>query len=599
MKDLLQLPIEELRDILFAEDKRVEALFSEAHDPEDLRKSLSDYLNDLERGYFNIHSPAYPQDMHVIEKNIAKQCIRILKNILQSENEESVGYSALDLLYGLYRRQADSLQEVSRGFILEFLHLFRGMHGRSFLRDAPILAVDEINAETMGRILDGYALKMREAFKGFRKGCDPERIERQKKLKRKILAYFSADEADWQDYRWHYRHIIRDEQTLADLVALEEEEIRGIRKAVEYQIPFQITPHYLSLFNEEGRDSYDKILRAQVIPSEAYCECVHENTLKNIDMDFMGEKAGSPVPGITRRYPNIVILKPYDSCPQICVYCQRNWEIKDMRETRISAREIRRAIEWIRENESITEVLVTGGDPLMLKDHYFRDILKALSAVGHVERIRIGTRMPVTLPYRFTDDFIDLLRSFNRPGDQELCIVTHIEDALEITPEVLSVTGKLRKAGLSVYNQQVFTYYNSQRFKTAYLRKVLKLSGIDPYYLFNTKGKEETRDFRVPIARIEQERKEEARFQPGIMRSDEPVFNVPKLGKSNLRSWQNHDIIMILPNGKRVYRFYPWESMSLRVDDYLYTDVSICEYLQRLAGDGEDVEEYKSIWYYF
>jgi lysine 2,3-aminomutase len=83
------------------------------------------------------------------------------------------------------------------------------------------------------------------------------------------------------------------------------------------------------------------------------------------------------------------------------------------------------------------------------------------------------------------------------------------------------------------------------------------------------------------------------------MRSDEPVFNVPKLGKSNLRSWQNHDIIMILPDGRRVYRFYPWESMSMRIDDYLYTDVSISAYLQRLDKDGENIDDYKSIWYYF
>ncbi|MFO7840866.1 MAG: KamA family radical SAM protein, partial [Fidelibacterota bacterium] len=157
----------------------------------------------------------------------------------------------------------------------------------------------------------------------------------------------------------------------------------------------------------------------------------------------------------------------------------------------------------------------------------------------------------------------------------------------------------LRKAGISVYNQQVFTYYNSFQFKTAFLRKVLKRSGIDPYYLFNTKGKEETIDFRIPIARIEQEQKEEARLLPGIVRTDEPVFNVPKIGKSHLRSGQNHEIVMILPDGRRIYRFYPWESMSLLIEDYLYTDVSIYTYLQRLEADGENLEKYKSIWYYF
>lgn len=599
MKELLGLSKEKLLELLFGENAEITACFKNSADRETLRESLYTYLNRLEQSYFNVDVSQPSKDMHVIEKNIAKQCIRVLKNILQSGNEESCAFSALDLLFRLYKRDDTALKSATKGFILEFLYLFRGIYGHSFLRDAPLLSADDITAKTMGRILDNYAINMRKYFAGFVKGYDPERVERQQRLKRRILKYFSAGESDWLDYGWHYRHIIRDEATLSALVKLEDDEREGIRKAVEYYIPFQITPYYLTLFNEEGRDRHDRIVRAQVIPGAAYCERVHENRLQNIDMDFMGEKAGSPVPGITRRYPNIVILKPYDSCPQICVYCQRNWEIKDVRETRISRKNISRAIAWIGNNKNITEVLVTGGDPLMLKDEYLEEILKALSDMKHIERIRIGTRMPVTLPFRFTDKFIAMLKSYNRPGEQELCVVTHIEDAMEITPVVLNITEKIKKAGLSMYNQQVFTYYNSLRFKTAFLRKVLKVSGIDPYYLFNTKGKGETRDFRVPIARIEQERKEEARFLPGILRSDEPVFNVPKLGKSNLRSWQNHDIIMILPDGRRVYRFYPWESMSMRIDDYLYTDISICEYLQRLAKDGENADDYRSIWYYF
>lgn len=117
--------------------------------------------------------------------------------------------------------------------------------------------------------------------------------------------------------------------------------------------------------------------------------------------------------------------------------------------------------------------------------------------------------------------------------------------------------------------------------------------------MFNTKGKEETSDFRVPIARLLQESKEEARLLPGIMRTDEPVFNVPRIGKSHLRAWQDHEPIMILADGRRVYRFLPWDSRLIASDDYLYTDVSIYDYLKRLYHDGEDVDQYRSIWYYF
>jgi lysine 2,3-aminomutase len=168
-----------------------------------------------------------------------------------------------------------------------------------------------------------------------------------------------------------------------------------------------------------------------------------------------------------------------------------------------------------------------------------------------------------------------------------------------MTPDSLECIRKIKNVGMNVYNQQVFTYYNSRRYETALLRRTLKLSGVDPYYTFSTKGKEETIDFRVPIARMEQEQLEEARLLPGLVRTDEPVFNVPRLGKVNLRAWQDHEIVNILPDGRRIYRFYSWEVRLVTALDYLHTDVSIYDYLQRLAEDGENVNDYDSIWYYF
>jgi lysine 2,3-aminomutase len=336
-----------------------------------------------------------------------------------------------------------------------------------------------------------------------------------------------------------------------------------------------------------------------VMPSAVYCKNVKENRELNLNMDFMGEKSTTPVKCITRRYPQILILKPYDSCPQICVYCQRNWEIKKIGETRIAKKEIDNAIDWVKDNKHISEVLVTGGDPLTMNNQFINNILQQISEIDHIERIRIGTRTLVTLPYRFNDELIDILERYNEFGKREISIITHFGHSTEITPDVLTAVKKLKKAGLNIYNQQVYTYYNSFKYETAKLRRTLKVSGIDPYYSFNTKGKEETIDYRVPMARIQQERKEEARFLPGIVRTDEPVFNVPKLGKSHLRAWQDHEPVMISENGQRIYRFYPWESRVTLVDDYLYTDVSIWDYLKRLNADGQNVDDYKTIWYYF
>jgi lysine 2,3-aminomutase len=330
-----------------------------------------------------------------------------------------------------------------------------------------------------------------------------------------------------------------------------------------------------------------------------YTKNVVQNRLEKRDMDFMDEHSTSPIECITRRYPNIVILKPYNSCPQICVYCQRNWEIKDMSDAHITKQAVKRAIDWIKRTPAITEVLVTGGDPLTLDNDYLDWLLGSIAKIRHVDRIRIGTRTPVTVPFRFNKGLLDIFNRYHDLGKRELAIVTHVEHASEITPDFLKAIKDIKSLGIPIYNQQVFTYFNSRRYETCHLRKTLKRSGIDPYYSFNTKGKEETIDFRVPMARILQERKEEARLLPGLVRTDEPVFNVPKLGKSHLRSWQDHEPIMILPDGKRVYRFYPWESKLKEGIDYIYTDVSIYDYLKRLEADKENPRDYSSVWYYF
>ena len=131
------------------------------------------------------------------------------------------------------------------------------------------------------------------------------------------------------------------------------------------------------------------------------------------------------------------------------------------------------------------------------------------------------------------------------------------------------------------------------------LRGLLKRIGIEPYYTFNTKGKEETANYRVPIARLMQEQKEEARLLPGLTRTDEPVYNVPALGKNYLRAMQHREVISLLPDGSRVYEFHPWEKNIREQKSYVGVDVPILDYLQRLADIGEDISKYETIWYYF
>ena len=601
MKHLLLLSKENLIKKLWSADPKIFKILSNSRTLDNARKRLFEHLDDLEKVYFNIYDKSHLKNAHIIEKNNAKECIKVLKNVIRTENEYLSKFSALDILWKISKKSCD-LTKINKGYLCEFIFLFMGINGDAFrYLDIPKYIGEEGRNAALIRSkeLDNYSLEMTNRMNKYACGLFPASIKKRVDLKKKILRYFKATPQNWENYQWHLQHIIHDVKTLSRLIKLEKEEIKGLECAEKNKIPFQITPHYLSLFNKDGRKDDDRVVRAQVIPSVHYCKSVIENRLNKSDMDFMGEKSTSPIDCITRRYPQIVILKPFDSCPQICVYCQRNWEITSIHEAKITKHKIIEAIKWLYENKNITEVLITGGDPLTLPNDYLEWLVKEMSKIPHIERIRIGTRVLVTLPQRIDNGFLKILKKYHKLGTREICIVTHFEHPAEITSDSLKTIENIKKLGISIYNQQVFTYYNSRKYETCFLRKMLKLSGIDPYYSFNTKGKEETMDFRVPIARIEQERKEEARMLPGVVRTDEPVFNVPKLGKSHLRSWQDHEIIMILADGRRIYRFYPWESKISLTETYQYTDVSIYDYLMRLCKDSENIENYKSIWYYF
>lgn len=488
---------------------------------------------------------------------------------------------------------------MSSGFILEYIYLFRGLHCKTGHYSIDHDVEPGTLQKKRARKLDAYARSMQSGIERFPAGFDRNLAAGQEELRQAILNYFDAPAAAWGEYAWHLGHIIKDKETLGALVHLSPEEVAGLEAAERENIPIHITPYYLSLFNRLGRTLHDRVLRAQVLPTELYCKHVAASRSCGANNDFMDEGSTSPIDGITRRYPHIVILKPFDSCPQICVYCQRNWEIKALEEAQFSREKMQRAIDWIARHRHIQEVLVTGGDPLTLSDAILGWLFEKLAAIPHIERIRIGTRTLVTLPQRITPELIKMLCTYHSWGRREVAFMTHVEHPAEVTEAVIEAVSRIKSAGTNIYNQQVFTYYNSRRYETAALRKVLKRAGIDPYYSFNTKGKGETEDFRVPMARIQQERKEEARILPGLARTDESVFNVPRLGKSHLRAWQDHEPIMILPDGSRIYRFYPWESRLTLEDDYLYTDVSVYDYLRRLKLDHEDVDAYASIWYYY
>lgn len=572
------------------------AILRSGNDIEEIRNDLINHVN---MKHFTTYSGKSDQ-IHELELIIIRDCARSWRGILHARSEKLAGFSVLSALVGAASGTPDP--NLSEAFWAEICHLVRGVEGMFRINESVQFSFSEME-ELTGReaaqqrsseldVIHDYASGWMSRYPS---GLDPEQVKARDANMRRILPV-ADNSRKWEDWHWQLRNIARDEKKLGSYTSLSDTEIENIKKVNSTGIPFGVTPYYASLFDVTGSVD-DRAVRAQVIFPQSYIESYESGG----NEDYMLERDTSPEDLITRRYPDIVILKPYNSCPQICVYCQRNWEIKSPLEkgALASERRINAAIEWIGAHKAITEVLVTGGDPLVMADSLLEKIIGKLSRIEHVKRIRLGTRIPVTVPMRITEELCDMLASFRDPGRREIAVITHIQNPLEVTPELVRAVERIKRRGISVYNQLVFTFFISRRFEAAHLRSLIKLCGVDPYYSFYPKGKLETADYRVPIARMLQERKEESRLMPGLSRTDEPVYNVPGLGKNYLNAWQHRDLISIKEDGSRVYEFHPWEKQIAERKTYVGEDVPILDYLRRLEEWGESASDYESIWYYF
>ncbi|MCU0637839.1 MAG: KamA family radical SAM protein [Methanothrix sp.] len=550
-------------------------------------------------------------DIETWDYVLFKEVIRTLKNIISPRNERIAGTSALD---HLWQAALNGDANVSDDFIAEFVHFFKALKMKAdvypsrLMEGIEIPKFDQYEGRIAGRMRSDYLDRMAERMDGYLKrhasGLDLQVIARRNENRRRILDALASTEDDWEDWHWQYRHVFKDISGLDcidELITIEPQHKEAIKLALENHVPFGVTPYYLHLMDREPSDQ-DYAIRRQVFPPLSYVQnMIAHRKDKKWAFDFMKEADTSPLDLITRRYPRVAIIKPYESCPQICVYCQRNWEISSplMASALAPEEKIDAALQWFSEHKGMMDVLLTGGDPLVMDDDMIDGILSRLSQIPHIKSIRVATRTPATVPQRITKELCEAMSCYQELGRRNLCVVTHFMHPYEVTPETVAAIKRIKATGIEVYNQQVFTFANSRKFETSALRIILKQIGIDPYYTFNMKGKTEMEEYSVPIARILQERKEEARLLPGIFRTDEPVFNVPGLGKDHLRAWQNHELIAITPEGRRMYSFLPWEKNLAQVKPYIYTDVSIYRYLQRIQERGDDPEDYRSIWYYY
>lgn len=299
----------------------------------------------------------------------------------------------------------------------------------------------------------------------------------------KLLKLFNANMEQWEDWKWLLANRIDDVNILSKIIHLTDEEKKEISEIIR-QYRWAISPYYLSLMNPE--DSSCPI-RKQAVPSILeMVECG--------EADPMGEEYTSPVEHITRRYPDRLIIKVTNQCAMYCRHCQRRRSI-GQQDLATPKDELQECINYIKENKEIRDVLLTGGDALMIKDDILFWLLKELRKIEHVEIIRIGTRTLVTMPQRITDELCEELSKYH-----PLYINTHFNSPAEVTEEAARAADKLCKAGIPLGNQTVLLKdINNHPFVIKKLNQELLKIRIKPYYIFHPKEVMGTGHFKVKI----------------------------------------------------------------------------------------------------
>ncbi|MDP8212358.1 MAG: lysine 2,3-aminomutase [Candidatus Zapsychrus exili] len=311
---------------------------------------------------------------------------------------------------------------------------------------------------------------------------------KQKIIKNKITKHDSFEV--WHDWKWQLKHQIRDIQGVEDLLHIKIEKSK--RQQLEQTIkkfPLSVTPYYLSLIDENNFET-DPVFM-QSVPS------VKELDSSSCEMaDPLHEDGDSPVPGITHRYPDRVLFLVSNMCSMYCRHCTRKRKVGDQ-DFIPSKKQIKKGLTYIKNTPQVRDVLLSGGDPLMLSDEHLEWILSELRKIPHVEIIRIGSRMPVVLPYRITDKLVSILRKY-----QPLWINTHFNHPRELTNSSQTALSKLADAGIPLGNQTVLLagINDCPRIMKALVHRLMK-NRVRPYYLYQCDHSEGLMPFRTPVGK--------------------------------------------------------------------------------------------------
>jgi len=292
-----------------------------------------------------------------------------------------------------------------------------------------------------------------------------------------------ATDAEWNDWKWQFKHRITRLEELATLLPFPEKEWE-MRREVLRDFRMGITPYYLSLVDPD--DPADPILR-QVAP------IVEEYVFRDVgDEDPLAEESFSPVPGITHRYPDRVLMVISNSCAIYCRYCTRK---RIMYEDAVPDVEIDRMVDYIARTPAVRDVVVSGGDPLTYGTKKLDGILGKLRAIPHLEIIRIGSRVPVSLPQRIDDELCEMLAKHH-----PLWVNVHFNHPRELTVEAAEACDRLSRAGIPLNNQAVLLKGVNDEVET--IRQLctgLMKMRVRPYYLYQCDPISGSAHLRTPV----------------------------------------------------------------------------------------------------
>jgi len=294
----------------------------------------------------------------------------------------------------------------------------------------------------------------------------------------------------WKDWKWQIKHSIRSLDKFEHVTGIKFDSKK--RKSLEKtfgKFPLSITPYYLSLID---RDNYEN----DPVFKQAFGGVEELTTIKSEFNDPLSEDRDSPVPGLTHRYPDRVLFHVSNVCSMYCRHCTRKRKVGDV-DSVPSKDQLSEGIEYIRNTPQVRDVLLSGGDPLMMSDEKLDWLLSEISSIPHVEIIRIGTRMPVVLPYRITDKLISILQKYH-----PLWINTHFNHPREITESAREALAMLANGGFPLGNQSVLLadVNDCPRIMKSLLHKLVQ-NRVRPYYLYQCDLSEGLSHFRTPIGK--------------------------------------------------------------------------------------------------